>query len=93
MGQSIRDIPQRLRGWAWALPGGLWHRDDAGAILMGVTIDAQGLDNAFRIMAVISMLSGLLSWKLMNIPQKLEEDRRKCVECYKTLVLIERRVL
>ena len=75
MGQSIRDIPQRLRGVGMGFYQAVYGIGmTLGPILMGVTIDAQGLDNAFRIMAVISMLSGLLSWKLMNIPpRKLEK--------------------
>lgn len=71
MGQSIRDIPQRLRGVGMGFYQAVYGIGmTLGPILMGMAIDAWKLDNAFRIMAGFSTLSGLLTWKLMNIPPR-----------------------
>lgn len=74
MGQSVRDIPQPLRavgmGFYQAVYGiGM----TVGPIVMGLVIDKSGMGSAFWMMALISLGSALLSWKVLNIPPKAIE--------------------
>ena len=71
IGQSVRDIPQAMRGVAMGFYQAVYGIGmTLGPILMGLLIDHQGMKAAFFIMAGFALLSALFAWRLLNIKPK-----------------------
>lgn len=85
IGQSVRDIPQRLRGVAMGFYQAVYGIGmTLGPILMGLVIDSGGLRAAFLMMAGVALLSALLGWKLLGIqPPQLEESPKNAYDASK----------
>ena len=68
-GQSVRDIRQEMRAVAMGFYQAVYGIGmTLGPVLMGVLIDTSGLDTAFFAVAGFALLSGVLSYYLLNIP-------------------------
>ena len=69
IGQSVRDIRQEMRAVAMGFYQAVYGIGmTLGPVLMGVLIDTSGLDTAFFAVAGFALLSGVLSYYLLNIP-------------------------
>ena len=67
LGQCVKDIEPALRGAGMGLYQAVYGIGmTLGPILMGVMIDALGMDPAFFVMAVLSLLTAWLTRKLMT---------------------------
>lgn len=75
LGQSVRDIKKETRAVAMGLHQSLYGIGMTfGPILMGALIDSKGISKAFDMMAVLALLSAVLSLKLMKVkPRPVEE--------------------
>lgn len=72
LGQSVRDVPQKLRSAAMGLFQSLYGIGmTIGPILMGVLIDLGSLNGAFYSVAGLSLISALLALRLMRPPEPI----------------------
>ncbi|NLX82874.1 MAG: MFS transporter [Clostridiales bacterium] len=78
IGQSVRDIKQELRAVAMGFYQAVYGIGmTLGPVLMGVLIDSQGLNAAFFAVAGFALISGFLSYYLLNIPPKNQMDLKE----------------
>ena len=77
IGQSVRDIPQRLRGVGMGFYQAVYGIGmTLGPILMGLVIDWRGLNQAFMLMAIVALLSTFLAFRLMGLPPRALDEAR-----------------
>ncbi len=69
LGQSVRDIKKERRAVAMGFFQAVYGIGmTVGPMMMGILVDQAGLRTAFFIMAAVSAASGVLAWRLLDVP-------------------------
>ena len=75
LGQSMRDIPASLRAVAMGFFQAVYGIGmTLGPLATGLVMDLGGLGSAFSLLAAFSLLSGLLAYRMMDIPRPPVEE-------------------